>query len=549
MFNFKTLKLCHPEEDGSLSSFVGIRRNKQDDLEFRLPRGFSEFPIDDFDQTKRLFFRLYSTFKKFERNSTRDILDKYAAGKDNAEKQGNGYHFKDKEDNDVILYSKIALIENLLDVYRDLALDVMERRIGRDEKIDYSKIEHYLHRAVYLPNHVIFIDEMDLPRQTLQYEATTLIDLFCFILSELQTELEQEIDTRVQELAHRFSEQHLNHDQSLFNEETFEITIQTLKDALDDVDKHTAYKDDDYWRLYEAIELFLYGELDMEEPHEDGTYWGINNFSSVWEDMCATYAFATFGYDNIIYADTNIIFKGERVANTKSAGFFPIFKRLDFDDPFFINFRDKKRWMRPDLIYEINLDINESNDSNWIFNEVIKIVITKDSGARIDFKVKLLDKKKNAIYKCFCANLKITKNNGKYFKGVNDFRNYPKSELEEKKKTIKDKYESIIGKTPIIRLLDWKYMNSNCFINENKKIKIDIIKQLCYEFSLQKSKPNKSIEIQFVIPWCYSQPEKLEEDIGDFMDDEVLHSGLRDNEIQVFKANFSKIQAIYLSHA
>lgn len=161
MFNFKTLKLCHPEEDSSLSSFVGIRRNKQGELEFRLPRGFSEFPVDDFDQTKRLFFRLYSTFKKFKRDSTRDILDQYAAGKDNAEKQGNGYRFKDKEDNDVILYSKIALIENLLDVYRDLALDVMERRIGRDEKIDFSKIEYYLHRAVYLPNHVIFIDEMD----------------------------------------------------------------------------------------------------------------------------------------------------------------------------------------------------------------------------------------------------------------------------------------------------------------------------------------------------------------------------------------------------
>ncbi len=325
MFNFNTLKLTKRCDSESTNSFVGIRRTTNGELEFRLPHGFDDFPEDDFDQTKRLFFRMYSTFKKFERDSTRDISDQRPAGKDNIETSGNGYQFKDKEDNEVILYSKIALIESLLETYRDLALDVMERRIGQDEKVDYSKIEHYLHRAIYLPDDVIFIDEMDLPRQTLRYEAMTLIDFFCFILAELQTELEQDTEPRVQELAHRFGEQHLNHDQSLFNEETFETTIRTLKDVLDDVDKRTAYKDEDYWRLYEAIELFLYGELDMEEPHADGIYWGINNFSSVWADMCATYAFATF--DTIIYADTNIVFNGERVANAKSAGHFPIFKK------------------------------------------------------------------------------------------------------------------------------------------------------------------------------------------------------------------------------
>lgn len=546
MFNFKTLKLCHPEEDSSLSSFVGIRRNKQGELEFRLPRGFSEFPVDDFDQTKRLFFRLYSTFKKFKRDSTRDILDQRAAGKDNAEKQGNGYRFKDKEDNDVILYSKIALIENLLDVYRDLALDVMERRIGRDEKIDFSKIEHYLHRAVYLPNHVIFIDEMDLPRQTLQYEATTLIDLFCFILSELQTELEQEIDTRVQELAHRFSEQHLNHDQSLFNEETFEITIQTLKDVLDDVDKHTAYKDDDYWRLYEAIELFLYGELDMEEPHEDGTYWGINNFSSVWEDMCVTYAFANF---DVIYADTNIIFNGERIANAKSAGFFPIFKKPDFDDPFFIEFRFpdyKRRWMRPDLIR----DKADPKLSKIIFYDLVKIIETKSYQNTLDFIVKPISDDNISIFNTFCSNLKSAVKN-KHIHGVriigdNTFKNSPKNELEIEKNT--PAYKIILEKKNEIALFDWKYMGINCFIDSNSKIYIDITKQLCYEFALKKVKPSNLIESQFIIPWFYTNPEKLEEDIGDDMDDKLLHSRLQDNKIKVFKANFSKIQSVYLSH-
>ena len=371
MFNFKTLKLDKCEDASNLSSFVGIRRSANNTLEFRLPRGFEQFPDNDFDATKKLFFRMYSTFKKFERDRSSVELDQRASGKDNVEKQNNGYRFQDKEENDVVLYSKIALIENLLEAYRDLALDVIERRIGVDEKVDYSKIDRYLHQAIYLPNDVIYIDEMDLARQTLQYKSATLIDLFCFILSELHNELEQETDTRVNELAHRFSEQHLSHDQSLFNEETFEITLSALKDILGDIDKLTAYKDDDYWRLYEAIETFLYGELDMESPHEDGTFWGISSFSSVWEDMCSTYAFATF---NVVYADTNIIFNGQRVANSRSAGHFPIFKKADFIDPFYIEFRGKKRWMRPDLVHTISSDEVE-NETGWIFTKAIQIVI------------------------------------------------------------------------------------------------------------------------------------------------------------------------------
>ena len=351
MFNFKTLKLTKRCDSESTNSFVGIRRNENGEVEFRLPHGFDDFPENDFEATKDLFFKMYRTFKKFERDNWRpNILDTRSAGKDQVQKEKDGYRFKNKEDTEVVLYSKIALIENLLDVYRDLALDQMERRIGADEKVDYSKIDRYLDRAIYLPNDVIYIDEMDLPRQTLRYESTTLIDLFCFIVSELQNELEQDIEPRVQELAHRFSEQHLSHEESLFNEETFETTIRTLKGALDDIDKRTAYKDEDYWRLYEAIETFLYGELDMDNPHEDGTFWGISNFSSVWEDMCVTDSFAYYTDDNIIYADTNIIFNRERVANSKSANYFPIYKKSNFSDPFFIEFRGKKRWLRPDLI-------------------------------------------------------------------------------------------------------------------------------------------------------------------------------------------------------
>jgi len=530
MFNFKALTLTKRCNSESTNSFVGIRRGANNELEFRLPHGFDGFPEDDFDATKNLFFKMYSTFKKFERDSTRDFLDQRAVGKDNVEKQNNGYRFRDKEDNDVVLYSKIALIENLLETYHDLALDVIERRIGADEKVNYSKIDHYLHKAIYLPDDVIYIDEMDVARQTLQYKSSTLIDLFCFILSELQNELEQEIDTRVHELAHRFSEQHLSHEQSLFNEETFEITIRILKDILDDIDKCTAYKDDDYWRLYEAIEIFLYGELDMENPHENGTFWGISNFSSVWEDMCSTWAFSWLA-DNIMYADTNIIFNGQRVANAKSAGFFPIFKKVDFTDPFFIEFRGKRRWMRPDLVASL--------EGQRFYKDSVQIEEKNNNRLTLDFTVKPIDNN-NKIVEIFCSNLRVAIKN-KHIKGVRiignyTFKNYPKHDLDIQKNKVVEIRERLY-------IWDWKYMNVDSFIHINSKVNTDITKQVCYEFSLLSSIPEGWIHKDFMIPWFTTEPNILTH-----MDAILLHQRIQDNKIQVTKLNFLDIQAVYLSH-
>ena len=224
MFNFKDLKLDKRDNPENTSSFVGIRRNKENELVFRLPKGFNDFPDNNFEETKDLFFKMYRTFKKFENDNQVLQTDQRSSGKDNIETGGDAYKFKDKEDNEVVLYSKISVIENLLEAYRDLSLDIIERKAGRDEEIDYSKIDLYLHKAIYLKDDVIYIDEMELPRHFLQYKSASLIDLFCFILYELEVELEQDSDERVKELAYRFKEQYLNHDQSLFNEEILVTT-------------------------------------------------------------------------------------------------------------------------------------------------------------------------------------------------------------------------------------------------------------------------------------------------------------------------------------
>ena len=91
----------------------------------------------------------------------------------------------------------------------------------------------------------------------------------------------------------------------------------------------------------------------------------------------------------------------------------------------------------------------------------------------------------------------------------------------------------------IFGILDWKYVDQNSFINTNKKIKTDVTKQLSYEFSVQKSNSNAVIQSDFYIPWFGNRHQ---------MDNEILNPLIRNNGLRVFKANFSKIQEIYLTH-
>ncbi|MFM6399247.1 MAG: hypothetical protein ACKPFF_21430, partial [Planktothrix sp.] len=222
------------------------------------------------------------------------------------------------------------MIEKILSAYDDLSLHSIQRKISRSDKIDYSQIYKYLDRAIYLEDDIIHIETMDLPRPLLRYESTDLIDLYCLILDEIIQQLEEDapdnVKSRSQDIkffAQRFKENYLTSNQSIFDKDTYEETINILKETLDHIDNFTYYKDADYWQLYEAIETFLYGELNPQQ--QEGEYWGIKGFSYVWEDMCHTYFFRqspdfrysqerniTYNYNswNICYADTDISLKG-----------------------------------------------------------------------------------------------------------------------------------------------------------------------------------------------------------------------------------------------
>ena len=549
MFNFKKLKLVQAGTAGSTSSFVGIRRGISGDLEFSLPKGFDKFPESNFEETKKLFFRMYKTFKYFENDMQNKELDKKKSGKDNIEINGRAYLFKDSEENDVIIYSKISLIENMLEAYKDLSMDFIEKSIGKSDQIDYKKLDQYLDKAIYLDNDIIFIDEMDADRYIVHYQPNSLINLFCFIIRELNRELDNFIDSRVNDLANLFVDYNLSPDQSLFDETTFDSTIVTLKDILHEIDKLTAYKDERYWLLFEAVESFLYGELNMENIYDDGIFWGINNFFQVWEDMCNTYAFENF---SILFADTNITYMGSRVGNYSLDSHHRVYKQVDLDYPFYINFRKSKRWMRPDLVHIIHSGFEN------IFTNAIQIEVRKNfSNRTINFDVRLIDKTKEKLYKDFCSTLDRTKNRGARKKngklGTVSFLNFFPKKLEMQKNRLLTKHQLSSTSTPTkARVIDWKYMEISDFYGENSKVRSDVMKQLCYEFCLSKLKigrsetpPIQEIESIFVIP-CYANDSKS--DITEILDYSPINPLIKLNKIGLYYIDFSAVQEAYLKN-
>ena len=154
-----------------------------------------------------------------------------------------------------------------------------------------------------------------------------------------------------------------------------------------------------------------------------------------------------------------------------------------------------------------------------------------------NIKVIRLKNSSKKIYDVFIARLKQAINHKAHGARVkiNEFINYPIKLLEG---------EIASNENIFFWILDWKYQNLTSFLSENKRVKQDIVKQLCYEFALQQNYPNHIIESQFVIPYFY--PDNYD-DLGDFIEDKQLIDNLKDNEIRVFKANFMKIQQIYLS--
>jgi hypothetical protein len=520
MIDFSELELVKIKD--VQDNFVGIRKSKSGkSFEFCLPNGFENFPEGDFDQVRDLFFCMYRTFRKFERDNLETERLKvnqpeYQQDQDQTTISSSGVSLQTEEGQNCVLYSKIKMIEKILEAYDDLAIHSIQKKVGRSDKIDYSQIHKYLDKAIYLDDDVIYVDSMELPRPILRYESTDIVNLYCYILNELVQQLQGDVPDRVknrsqdiQFFAQQFKQDYLSNNQSIFDKETYEETINLLKESLDNIDKNTHYKDADYWGLYEAIEIFLYGEINPEK--NDGEYWGIKGFSLVWEDMCNTYFFKKYR-DEICFADTDIPLKNppnpssERQAEDKNCvGNWKTYNGTGYGN----------QW-----IYRTfsNIKCSKTN-STYGWNELLCIELN-------------LNSRTVALYENQYINSQPIDRRA-------SLRRFPRPDLVLKSKDfIKDNK---------VRIIDYKDVPLEFYLNKNnsspqssKKYKEDIIKQLTYELALQQTHTVSSN--WFFIPYYYEvtpNPNPLGE----------IALKIKSCGIDVFKGNFFLIQEIYLEES
>ena len=510
VFDFSSLKLVK----GSNDFFVGIRKSVSgDDFEFCLPNGFDNFPEGDFDEVRDFFFKMYRTFRKFERdnkdtNRFKINTSEYQRDQDQTTLSSGGVSIQTEEGKDCVLYSKIKMIEQVLEAYDDLAINSIQKKVRRSEDIDYSQIHKYLERAIYLDDDVIYVDAMDLPRPTLRYESTEIVNLYCYILDEivqqLQADVPENIKAHTQDirfLAQRFKDNYLTNNQSIFDKDTFVETINILKETFDNIDKKTYYKDADYWGLYEAIETFLYGEINPNQ--NDGNYWGMWGFSLLWEDMCHTYFFKKHR-DEICYADTDIPLKGHQ--NGKRQG------------------EDQNR------VGNYKTHDGTKHWNQWIYRTESDKPYPKKAG-------------KFGWNELLCIEFDLKPGTLVYSN-----RNYDAHKERDRSKALRrfPRPDLVLNKSLegfLLKIIDYKdvplkfYTNPSSSPKSAKKYNDDLIKQLTYEFAIQQT--HTVSDKQFFIPYYYTL-DPNQEFLGE------IEPNLDLKGIKIFKANFLLIQKMYL---
>jgi len=341
-------------------SFVGIEK-RQGLICFCLPRGFIDEinKINDFNKSRDLFFLFYRIFKTFKKICIdKGYLNKVnELGKNDRDGVINSNHGSDiqddGDDSENVFYSKLDIIGSLLDAYDEPKILSLASRLGKSDRFDVSQIHKYLHHAIYLPNNAAYVDQALLPRKVVQFESTDIITMYCYLFCEVKQQLKENIKPEIESLAERFKEKYLRYGDSIFDEESYEQVLDILKDTLEKIDHHTPIKDADYWQYYEAIELFLYGDLSKEE---DGEIWGISNFHNVWESMCLSYLAKNTEPSLLLHLDTRYI------KDSILKRFVFSQKIIDLSNTFTIN---NKKLMPDAVIFSSVLDENQITNYNY----------------------------------------------------------------------------------------------------------------------------------------------------------------------------------------
>lgn len=534
-------------------SFVGLKRKENSErLEFWLPLGFEDFN-ETFEKSKSFFFKMYRTFQVYRERKLRQLTEEErTTDRDGVFEFENGFSFTNDKNEQVIFYGKLNALDKIIEGYDELRISSLEKKFLRSTEIDYSRINKYMHQAIYLDDDVIYLDEMTIAKNILQQESPPIVQLFCFIYSEIKKELEEQdsLPNKAYELAENFKINYLQPVSSLFDEDTFADTILILKGVFEDIDNKTPYKDEDFWHFYEAIEAFLFGE---RKDDNEGVYFGVNNFYDIWEDMCQNFVLSNSAYlSKLLFADVD-----GKLLSRKGLGLLPEFKSTPFKME--INNVFKPRYLKPDLVIlneaSLNYKIQEhkfSLNGKTITNREMKFPerMSEEYPALYQIYLKYLHKNENYMQNPSARLPVIKEIDYPYFNNDSiDYlnENYTAFSLVEKRPSIV-RSNILIVDYKYMRHSDYKNYNPNSFtINEagekENKIKDDIHKQLIYEWAVQRNIENSKTNSEFWIPY-YSDNLDFENSKKN-IDTNLSFS---ESQIKVVKINFKILQEKYVKN-
>ena len=419
--------------------------------------------------------------------------------------------------------------------YEELRIFSIVMRTRRTEKVDYSQITKYLHQAVFLKNNAAYVDEMVLPKLTLELSLTDLVRMYCYVLWEIKRQLEEDtaLAPEIINQAQIFHELNLQPDSALFSL-NHEFTIQLLRTTLNNIHQQVSLKDDDYWHFYLALENFLYG---VPSPsNESGILWGITNFFDVWEDMCTFYMYHK-DWEDVWYADN------ARFANTRIGG-HKVFLDSNYKSPFYFKLNNKKRFLRPDLVRVIKpFDEHKWFDSNfkveWFNNHTCRItLLDRKCLSWFDYGLDKKLKKRSPGMR--------QKKQGATSHVYNPIN---KQQVDRSIVETKNEAQAKFTRPPFHIIVDFKYVNAPSYSEEylSDKIKFDIIKQLTYEYSIVLNSPGaiNKVKSQFCVPYLF---ESNFSEIYQRVENSQLHDDLRSQGIEILKVNFREVQEVYISN-
>jgi hypothetical protein len=428
------------------------------------------------------------------------------------------FSFKNKDNEEVRFYQKLDALDNILDGYDVLKIAVLERQEMRSERIDYSKLYKYLHQAVYLDDDVLYLEATNHPKMVLTASSPSIIELFCFIYTEIKTELEEKdtIPNKAFELAAQFKQKYLQPNAILFDEAYFTDILRILRETLEVIKTQTVYKDNDFWHFYDAIANFLNGETQYDA---ENIYFGINPFYDVWEDICR-----------------NVILHKHHQMNELLLvdGHEDRFQLLKPTFTLKLNDGNKERRIRPDLILDVGID-------GYSQDEIMARVCVMEISTHIEPNGRKHNNQKVVSWHITDDTMiqlysRSIKNRSPKFRvifeaDVNTF----KKDVVAAVKNNKDLAKSL--NLYCIQIIDFKYI---CLHNlKSNKIAMDIQKQLLYEWAIQQQDAFKNYKTvsEFWVPYYHKD------------DNESFYESVNSDfkKIKLKKIDFKSFQQIYVN--